>query len=225
MPLKRKSIGRCSFGTRPTAARAASATSASAPGSPSRPAYMTAARASRYVSRASVVVEGLELLGGAEQLRRGVDRAGAHRYHLRGCGRTPSGRATEPPGRVGGRTMARVRLSQGARMPPQAPPRPVWPARPRAPWHRVGPGPMSKRSRAPRNAAAAAIPPLLWARPAEASSSAATASSGPAAALAACHARRSGSDCGSVASANARWMALRSVRSAARYAAERINGW
>ena len=57
-----------------------------------------------------------------------------------------------------------------------------------------------------RNAAAAATPPLLWARPAEASSSAATASSGPVAALAACQARRSGSDCGSVTSANARWI-------------------
>ena len=53
----------------------------------------------------------------------------------------------------------------------------------------------------------AAAPPRACARPAERSSSAATASSGPLAACARCHARRSGSSCGSVASASARWRA------------------
>ena len=53
-----------------------------------------------------------------------------------------------------------------------------------------------------RNAAAAAIPPRAWARPADRSSSAATSSSDPAAAWARCQARRSGSTAGSVASAS-----------------------
>ena len=49
-----------------------------------------------------------------------------------------------------------------------------------------------------RNAAAAASPPRACARPADRSSSEATASSGPAAADDRCQARRSGSTCGSV---------------------------
>ncbi len=55
-----------------------------------------------------------------------------------------------------------------------------------------------------RKAAAAATPPRARARSAERSSSPATASSGSTAAWARCHARRSGSDSGSVASASAR---------------------
>ena len=54
-----------------------------------------------------------------------------------------------------------------------------------------------------RKAAAAAMPPRASARAAERASSPATSSSGPAAAWARCHARRSGSICGSVASARA----------------------
>ena len=60
-----------------------------------------------------------------------------------------------------------------------------------------------------RNAAAAARPPRACARPADCSSSAATGSLGPAAAVARCHARRSGSTLRSVASARARWTARR----------------
>ena len=65
-----------------------------------------------------------------------------------------------------------------------------------------------------RNAAAAARPPRACARPAERSSSKATCSSGPAAAAARCHARRSGSVSRSVASASARWTARRSSTAA-----------
>jgi aquaporin Z len=54
-----------------------------------------------------------------------------------------------------------------------------------------------------RNAAPAAIPPRPCARSADRSSSPATASSGPRAAQARCHARRSGSTSGSVTSASA----------------------
>ena len=50
-----------------------------------------------------------------------------------------------------------------------------------------------------RNAAAAARPPRARARPADRSNASATSSSGPGAASARCHARRSGSRCGSVA--------------------------
>ena len=59
-----------------------------------------------------------------------------------------------------------------------------------------------------RNAAAAASPPRACARPADRSSSAATSSSGPAAAWARCQARRSGSAAGSVASASAACVCL-----------------
>ena len=62
-----------------------------------------------------------------------------------------------------------------------------------------------------RNAAAAAIPPWASARPAERSSSAATASSGPTAAQARCQAHRSGSVSGSVTSASARCTSRRSA--------------
>ena len=61
-----------------------------------------------------------------------------------------------------------------------------------------------------RKAAAAAMPPRAWARPAERSSSAATSSSGPGAAHARCQARRSGSVSASVASARARCTRWRS---------------
>ena len=65
------------------------------------------------------------------------------------------------------------------------------------------------------NHAAAARPPRASARSAERSSSSATSSSGPSAACARCHARRSGSTGGSVASANARCGACRSSSVAA----------
>ena len=67
-----------------------------------------------------------------------------------------------------------------------------------------------------RKAAAAAKPPRACARAAECSSSAATSSSGTDAAWARCHARRSGSISGSVASASARWTSRRSFDPAAR---------
>ena len=75
-----------------------------------------------------------------------------------------------------------------------------------------------------RNAAVAASPPRDCARPADRSSSTATASSGPAAASARCQARRSGSACGSVTSAKARWTVRRSSAVADRYTAERTSG-
>ena len=123
----------------------------SARGSPSRPAYMTAASASRYVSRASVVVEGLQLLCGAEQLDAGLDQYAARlrtastasgELHL---GAQPSrlARWRSDNGRKFGdreklvRRRRRGRVSFGL-------------VRPRAPWHRVGPGPMSRRWHAPK---------------------------------------------------------------------------
>ena len=75
-----------------------------------------------------------------------------------------------------------------------------------------------------RKAAAAAKPPRACARAAERSSSLATSSSGAVAACARCHARRSGSICGSVASASARCASRRSFGSAAPYTAERTSG-
>ena len=76
-----------------------------------------------------------------------------------------------------------------------------------------------------RNAAAAARPPRACARLADCSSAAATSSLGPAAAVARCHARRSGSTLGSVASARARWTSRRCSLVAVRYTAERTSGW
>ena len=76
-----------------------------------------------------------------------------------------------------------------------------------------------------RNAAAAASPPRACARLADRSSSAATGSLGPAAAVARCHARRSGSTLRSVASARARWTSRRCSLVAVRYTAERTSGW
>jgi len=67
-----------------------------------------------------------------------------------------------------------------------------------------------------RKAAAAANPPRACVRPADRSSSAATSSSGPAAAWARCQARRLGSVPGSVASARAWWARRRSAAGAAR---------
>jgi hypothetical protein len=67
-----------------------------------------------------------------------------------------------------------------------------------------------------RNAAAAATPPRACALPAESSSSAAISSPGPGIARARCHARRSGSISGSVASARARWTRWRSSAAAER---------
>ena len=52
MPLKRKSIGRCNFGYPADGGACRVGHLRPRAGSPSRPAYMTAARASRYVSRA-----------------------------------------------------------------------------------------------------------------------------------------------------------------------------
>jgi hypothetical protein len=75
-----------------------------------------------------------------------------------------------------------------------------------------------------RNAAAAARPPRAWARPAARSSSAATFSSGPSAASARCHARRSGSTCASVDSAKASWTCRRSDGDATLYTADRTSG-
>ena len=79
-----------------------------------------------------------------------------------------------------------------------------WPGRRPAPARPAGPGRASASLACSRNAAAAVSPPRACARLAERSSSAATSSSGPGAACARCHARRSGSSCGSVASARAR---------------------
>ena len=76
-----------------------------------------------------------------------------------------------------------------------------------------------------RKAADAAMPPRASARAAERSSSSATCSSGPGAAWARCHARRSGSVSASVASASAACSAERSAGDAERYAAERASGW
>jgi hypothetical protein len=67
-------------------------------------------------------------------------------------------------------------------------------------------------------------PPRACARPADRSSSAATSSSGPAAAWARCQARRSGAISGSVAAASAPCTAWRSATDAARYDAERSSG-
>ena len=75
-----------------------------------------------------------------------------------------------------------------------------------------------------KNAAAAAMPPRACARPADRSSSAATFSSGPGAAAARCHARRSGSRSRSVTSASARCAARRSGSDAAEYTADRTSG-
>jgi hypothetical protein len=76
-----------------------------------------------------------------------------------------------------------------------------------------------------RNDCSLSHPPRWRARSADASSSAATASSGPSAASARCHARRSGSVSGSVTFAKAAWARRRSPGEGPQYAAVRISGW
>ena len=74
------------------------------------------------------------------------------------------------------------------------------------------------------NAAAAASPPRALARPADCSRASAMSSSGPGLPRARCHARRSGSTSGSVASANALCAACRSASAVDPYTADRISG-
>ena len=83
-------------------------------------------------------------------------------------------------------------------------------ARPPATAPRRRPGSAVRFADRSRNAAAAASPPRACARPAERSSAAATSSSGPEVAWARCHAQRSGSASGSVATASAPCAARRS---------------
>ena len=127
----------------------------------------------------------------------GAAAAGRRR---RGSGRTRPRPAADPRGPARARRAARPRRPPAARGPTSNAPAPrlAWAAASARSARRAG-SPVSATARC-RNAAAAARPPRACARPAERSSSRATSSSGPAAAAARCHARRSGSTSRSVAS-------------------------
>ena len=160
-------------------------------------------------------IQGLELLGRLRQQRRGVaTRAGGERdlpaqQAARACWSSSSGPAAAMLSRSSAASNAPAR-------------RLAWAAARARPAR--GPGsPVSSTARC-KNAAAAAIPPRACARPADRSSSAATPSSGPGAAVARCHARRSGSRSRSVTSANARCAARRSGSDAEEYTADRTSG-
>ena len=132
VPLRSKSAGPRSPAARLSAERAASAAAATAPGSPSRPAYMIAAIASAYVSRAAMS-SGLSSCLAALRSCRAVALTCSAPVSPRGCARTPSGREAVRPGPSGRPTIARVPQSQGVRRPPPALPRPVCAVRPRGP--------------------------------------------------------------------------------------------
>ncbi len=138
------------------------------------------------------------------------------RRRRRAAAPTRSGLARGRPARARARRALRPRRRPAARAQPS-----------RSPASRFAPAAASRRcarcvgsgvsaAARSRKAATAANPPRACARPAERSSSAATSSSGMDAACARCHARRSGSISGSVASARARWTARRSFSPAAR---------
>ena len=205
MPLRRRSIGRCELRHPALSQRVPLRRHLPvAAGSPSRPAYMAAASASRYASRASSSSRVSNCFGGAEQL---------------GCTVRPAARAPVSPPRLRANsiwarsraTCARWRSDNGAS---SAIARSSYAAAGaaasrlacaaasalRAAYGRVrcqSGGALEKCCRCCDSAPAlsSARRGLQFRR---------HPSSGPAAALAACHARRSGSDCGSVASASAR---------------------
>ena len=200
-PSRSRSIGRGGCGPG-GAARAASATSrtphrAAEPAGEDRRSERFEVRLARQPR-----VERLEPFGRIEQQRRSVTPAAPGKHDLGAQPGQP--RALELVQRADLRGREELVAPRRGRRPR------TWPARrpARGLARRAGSG-VSSVARS-RNAAAAAMPPRLWARSADRSSSSATASSGPTAAWARCHARRSGSASGSVTSASARWISWRS---------------
>ena len=193
-PSRTRSIDRGGCGAA-GAARAASATSHTGVGVGASGVHGRSERLEVGLARQRGI-ERFEPSGGIEKERRSVAAAREDERDLRAQSLQPGALKLVQRGDLGGRQqrlggLAASRLELGLR----------GGERPRA--ASAGSG-VSSAARS-RNAAAAAMPPRRRARPAERSSSSATVSSRPAAACARCHARRSGSTCGSVASASARW--------------------
>ena len=200
------------------AARAARETSTTpAPVLIARPARTTADSASQVGLARELHVERLESLGGLEQQSRSIaavagDECELRAQQLHSCAL----QLVERPGLSHGQqslghierpcTQADLRSGERALRPPR---RIGGQRRPSAPGMRL----RLQARRAPEP-----VPPSAQARTA-------TCSSGPTAAAARCHARRSGSASLSVASANARWTARRCSTAAERYTAERTRGW